>query len=144
MATLTVHLKPSRRLTIILCLAHFIAASMLFPLALPVAVKLAGVAMLIISLAYYLRKDALLSADGSIINFELSDEMQCKLTARSGKLQVCSILGSTFVASYLTVLILKPENKFFIRSIVILPDSIDAEVFRLLRVLLRWKWKDKN
>ena len=144
MTLLTVHLKPSRRLTIILSLAHFAAAGALWSLALSFAVKLAGVAILVISLIYYLRKDSLLSAKDAVAAFELSDEMQCTLTTQSGESIVCAIQGSTFVAPYLTVLNLKPENRFFTRSVVIFPDSIDAEAYRRLRVLLRWKWRDAS
>ena len=60
----------------------------------------------------------------------------------------CTLLGSSFVEPYLTVLELKPLEplkswrRFSSRSVVILPDGIDAEGFRQLRVLLRWKWKD--
>lgn len=99
---------------------------------------------LAISLAYYLRQDALLSADNAVIAFVLSDEMQCIVTVRSGESMICNILGNTFVAPYLTVLNLKPVGKFFTRSIVILPDGVDAEEFRQLRVWLRWKWKDNS
>jgi len=144
MTILTVHLKPSLRLTVILSLAHLAAASLLWPLALPFAVKVVSVPILVISLTYYLRKDALLNANDAVVVFELSDEMQCTLTPRSGETIVCSILGSTFVAPYLIVLNLKPAGKSFMRSVVILADGIDAEEFRQLRVWLRWKWKDVN
>jgi len=110
----------------------------------PFAIKLVGVAMLIISLKYYLRKDALLSARNAVVAFELSEEMKCTLTTQAGESIACTIQGNTFVAPYLTVLNLKPENQFFTRSVVILPDNIDTEVFRRLRVLLRWKWRDTN
>jgi len=144
MAILTVHLKLSRQLTIILSLSHFVAANALWPLVLPFTVNLVSVAIVLISLIYYLKKDALLSARNAVVAFELSDEMQCTLTTQSGESIVCTIQGSTFVAPYLTVLNLKPENQFFTQSIVILPDNIDTEVFRRLRVLLRWKWRDAN
>jgi toxin CptA len=32
--------------------------------------------------------------------------------------------------------------KILLAQRMILPDGIDAEEFRQLRVLLRWKWKD--
>lgn len=145
MTLLTVHLKLSRRLIMILSLSHFVAASALYPLTImPFAIKLVGVAMLIISLKYYLRKDALLSARNAVVAFELSEEMKCTLTTQAGESIACTIQGNTFVAPYLTVLNLKPENQFFTRSVVILPDNIDTEVFRRLRVLLRWKWRDTN
>ncbi len=143
MALLTVHLKRSPQLITILSLAHFIAAFALYPLtAIPSAIKLVGVAMILISFNYYLKKDALLSARNAVVVFELSDGMQCTLKTQSGESIVCTIQSSTFVAPYLTVLNLKPENQFFTRSVVILPDSIDADVFRRLRVLLKWKWRD--
>ena len=50
-------------------------------------------------------------------------------------------VASKAMAPYLVVLNLKLPNKFLGSSVVILPDSIDGEEFRRLRVLLRWKWK---
>ena len=141
---LVVHLKPSRHLAVILGIAHVAAAGLLWPLALPVAVKMAGAAVLAISLAFYLRHYALLLSPGAAVAFELSDEMACTLETRRGERIVCALLGSSFVAPYLTVLNLKPEGKFFTRSVVILADAIDAEEFRQLRVLLRWKYREEN
>ncbi len=142
MAALSVRLKSSTHLAAILNSAHIIAAVLLWPLALPIGIKLAGVVIMVMSLIYYLRHDALLSASTAVVAFELSDTMQCTLETRSGKSIICTILVSTFVAPYLTVVNLQPLDQFFARSVVILPDSIDAEEFRRLRVLLRWKWKD--
>ena len=136
---LVVHLKPSRNLAVILGFAHFAAAGLLWPLALPVVVKLAGAAVLAVSLIFYLRHYALLRSPRAVVAFELSDEMACTLETRRGERIGCALLGSSFVAPYLTVLNLKPEEKFFTRSVVILADAIDAEEFRQLRVLLRWK-----
>lgn len=108
------------------------------------SVKLLGVALLVTSLVYYSRHYALLKSPESIVAFELSEAMQCMLNTRSGKHIPCVILGSTFVAPYLVVLNLRPENKWLDCSVVIFPDSIDGEEFRQLRVLLRWKWKPTN
>lgn len=141
MPDLFIHLQPSYRLVAILSLAHLIAASFLWPLALPLEVKAIIVVLLIISLLYYLRKDALLSADDAVIALQLKEDMCCIVTTRSGQSITCRILGSTFVAPYLTVMNLQPAGKFFMRSVVILPDSIKGDEFRRLRVWLRWKWK---
>lgn len=157
---LVVRLKPSRRLAVMLSFAHFAAIGLLWPLILPASAKLAGSAMLIFSLVFYLRRYALLRSPDSVMNIELSEEMICTLETGRGDRIVCALLGSSFVAPYLTLLELKPLKRqkytelpfppkhpkrrrgFFARSIVILPDGIDAEQFRQLRVLLRWKWKD--
>lgn len=141
---LVVHLKPSRYLAVILGIAHVATAGLLWPLALPVAVKLAGVAILAISLIFYLRHYAWLHSPGATVAFELSDEMAYTLETRRGERIGCTLLDSSFVAPYLTVLNLKPEGKFFTRSVVILADAIDAEEFRQLRVLLRWKFREES
>ncbi len=108
--------------------------------------------LLTVSLVFYVRHYAWLTSPGAITGLELglepSDEMTCTLESQRGERIVCALLGSSFAAPYLTVLELKPRKpskswrKFFTRSVVILPDGIDAEEFRQLRVLLRWKWKD--
>lgn len=144
MSVLIIHRKPSYRLAAILSLAHLAAAGLLGLLELPLVIKAIAAAALVFSLIYYLRQDALLAASDAVVVLVLSDEMQCILTTRSDELIVCSILGSTFVAPYLTVLNLQPVGKFFTRSVVILPDGIDAEEFRQLRVWLRWKWKNSK
>ena len=108
------------------------------------SVKLLGIVFLVASLVFYLRHYALLKSPESIVAFELSEAMQCTLETRDGQHLNCVILGSTFVAPYLVVLNLKPQNKFLGCSVVIFPDSIDGQEFRQLRVLLRWKWKTAN
>lgn len=144
MTALSVRLRPSIRLTAILSTAHGIAFFLLCLLPLSMGIQLIGAAALACSLAFNLGRYGLLNMAGAIVAFELSDELRCTLETRCGGLMVCTILASTFVASYLIVMNLKPDNYFFSRSIVILPDGIDAEEFRQLRVLLRWKWKNGN
>ncbi len=144
LANFSVHLKPSLQLTVILSVAHFLVTFLLWPLTLPMSVKLLGIVFLAASLVFYLRHYALLISPESIVAFELSEAMHCTLETRDGQHLACVILGSTFVAPYLVVLNLKPQNKFLGCSVVILPDSIDGGEFRQLRVLLRWKWKAKN
>jgi toxin CptA len=156
---LVVQLKPSIRLVVMLSLAHFSAIGLLWPLTLPAAVKLAGSAILALSLFFYLRHYALLRSPESVMRLELSDDMTCTLELRRGERIACTLLGSSFVTPYLTVLELKPHKlpeplqplvlpisrtlrRFSARSIVIMPDGVDIEKFRQLRVLLRWKWKD--
>ena len=163
---LIIRLKPSMRLVMILSLAHFSAIGLLWPLMLPTAAKLIGSVILTLSLSFHLRRYALLRSPASVTGLELSDKMTCTLELRRGERIACSVLGSSFVAPYLTVLELKPlktldsgesmpsltpsvlstplspPRLFLGRSVAILPDGIDAEEFRRLRVLLRWKWKD--
>lgn len=147
---LVLRLGSSFRLALMLGLAHLSAISLLWPLMLPVAAKLASTAALAISLVIYLRHHALRSSPGSITGLALAEDMTCTLETRRGERIACALLGSSFVAPYLTVLELKPLNgtrwsdRLRSRSVVILPDVIAEEDFRRLRVLLRWKWKEQN
>ncbi|MDO9312676.1 MAG: hypothetical protein Q7T85_13460, partial [Nitrosomonas sp.] len=113
MSVLIIHRKPSYQLAAILSLAHLAAAGLLWLLELPLGIKAIAIAALVFSLIYYLRQDALLTANDAVEFFELSSEMQCTLTTRSGESVGCSILGGTFVTPYLAVLNLKSSGKFF-------------------------------
>jgi toxin CptA len=48
------------------------------------------------------------------------------------------ILDGSFVAPWLTIVRWLPEGARFARTVLILPDMVDAGDFRRLRVLLRW------
>lgn len=126
---------------VIMSVTHFLVVFLLWPLTLPMSVKLLGVVLIIASFVFYARHYALLISPESIVAFELSEAMWCTLKTRSGQHIPCVVLGSTFVAPYLTVLNLRPRSRFLDCSVVIFPDSIDGEKFRQLRVWLRWKWK---
>jgi hypothetical protein len=117
---LAIRLKPFIRLAVILGFAYFAAIGMLWPLTLPPVIKLMDTALLAVSLFFYSQYYALLRLWGSVVAFERSDEMSCALeTRRSGRI-ICMLLGSSFVAPYLTALNLKPSGGFFTPSVVIL------------------------
>lgn len=151
---LAIRLKPSIRLAGMLSFAHLAAIVLLLPLELSIWAKFAGSALLVVSLVFYVRRYALLRSPDSISGLELTNEMVCTVETKGGDRTACALLGSSFVAPYLTVLELMPLRlsrdeqaprswrSYFSRSVVILPDGIDPEEFRQLRVSLRWKWKD--
>ena len=141
MIALSIKLKPSIYLTAILTVAHFGTIGLWWQLSISTDFKLIGTLLLLISLILYCRHHALLVSPKSIVALELNDTMECTLETKTGKHVTCEILGNTFVAPYLVVLNLKPLNGSSARSVIILADAIDVELFRQLRVVLRWKWK---
>ncbi|WMJ07360.1 protein YgfX [Nitrosomonas sp. sh817] len=141
MENLIIRRKPSYLLAAILIIAHTATACVLWTLALSWILKSMTIILIIISLIHYVRKDALLMANNAVTELVLTENSQCVATMRSNKKIVCNILNNSFVSPYLSVLILQPEGNFFTDSITILPDGIDDEAFRQLRVWLRWKWK---
>jgi len=131
-------LRPSAILAAILLVAHTAAVAVLFVLNLPTWTLVAGAAVLICNLLYVL--DAvLLRRHDALVAIEITSERGINAQSRSGKWCEYEVLNDTFVSAFLSVLRLKDVDGVAIRRIVILPDSIDREDFRQLRVSLRWK-----
>lgn len=137
--TSTVHLRPSWHLATLLVGVHCCAIFLLWMIALPPWVIVAASMVIAASGALYVAKDALRTLPQSIVGMEIRGDGSCILETRSWARKEYKLLASSFVAPYLTVLNFKPAGECFVKSVVILPDSIDAEDFRRLRVLLRWK-----
>jgi len=142
MTELFIKLQPSRKLAILLSMAHCTAAGVFWPLPLPAAVKILVTLLLASSLYFYLRRYAWLNSPHAIVSLRLSEKSYCRARMLSNNYSDYRIDGDTFVAPYMTVLCLKVNQAAGRRTIVILPDAIDAEAFRQLRVWLRWKWGD--
>lgn len=142
-SALSIQLQPSRQLAVLLSLAHCTAAGVFWPLALPVVVKIMITLLLAGSLYYYLRRYAWLAFPQSIMTLHLTGRNRCKIETCVGKSINTVIDASTFVAPYMTVLCLKIEQTYRYRTVVILPDNIDAGSFRRLRVWLKWRWQDE-
>ncbi len=142
MDELTIHLKPSWQLAIMFSCAHVACIIIILLLDGSILLKTGGILLLTLSVIYYISLYALLLLPNTIVSLYLSDHCNCMTQTRSGQQQYWRIQGSSFVTSYLTVLSLRSNESVVDRSIVILPDSIDTEQFRQLRVWLRWKWKD--
>lgn len=130
-------LQPSRYLAAVLVVVHGSALAVLFPLTLPVWAKTALAIVILFSLAYHLRRDALLSSRIAVMALLLEEE-QAVLTLRRGDQLAGQILRNTLVTPFITVLNVLPQGAHLARSVVILPDSLDAETFRQLRVRLKW------
>ena len=129
-------LRPSRYLMAVLIAAHSITLASLLPLALPVWAKVALALFLLLSLVYYLHRDAWLSASAGMV-LALEDGLVALVTHGSNRL-VGQVLRHSLVTPSITVLNVLPQGGHFARSVVILPDSLDAESFRQLRVWLKW------
>ena len=144
MDELTLHIKPSQQLTLLFSCAHMGCIIIIALLDGSMLLKASGMLLLALSLIYYIRTYASLQSANAIVSLYLSRDSTCITQTRSGQQQHWHIEGSSFVTPYLTVLSLKSNELLFSRSIVIFPDNIDAELFRQLRVWLRWKWKDTD
>lgn len=129
--------RPSHHLAIMLVVAHGAALLALLALALPLWAMAALLLLLLFSLLHHLRRDAWLSAPSSGVKLVLEEE-GVVLTVRNGDQLTGRLLHDSLITPFLTVLNVLPQGAYLTRSIIILPDSLDNESFRQLRVWLKW------
>ena len=136
---LQISLRRSWILAGILAAAYVTAMVIVLLLVLPRALQYPAIGVLAISLALSVRRSALLQAPNSVVSLEIAPDGTCSLRLRGGDWLPCMALGSTYVTGLVVVANLKETEQGRVYHAVILPDSLDAEDFRRLRVWLRWK-----
>ena len=140
---LNIRLKSSVYLALLLSTAHAIAVGLVLILPLPIGLKIVTTLVFCVSLVFYLKRNARLTAPNSIVALEVREDGTCAIETRSGKRLDCILLPTSYVSASLTILNLKVGGELLVRHVVIFPDAINSEDFRKLRVLLRWKFKAK-
>ena len=137
---LKISLHPSRTLIVVISAGHFLALTLVWPLALPLSIKLALCAVLTASYLFYLWQQR--AQNSRVIQqLKLRSEGDAKLQTRGGEWVVGKILATSYVSPYLTILNIKLTTRRFATHLVLFPDAIDAEDYRKLRVWLKWKEK---
>jgi len=135
---LRVSIGRSVRLTWVLCLAHAGGVAVLVPVFLPVWIKALITVAILASLLHSLMHVALLKTANAVIAVELKDKGAVFFRTRRGDWRDGTLSGSSYVSSWLTILVLVEEGRRNARCVVIVPDNVDADEFRRLRVKLRW------
>lgn len=130
-------LHPSRIFSALLFSVYSLA--ILIVLILPIAdwARAALVVLLLCALVYYLRRNAWLSLPSSPVAIRIAGK-DIALLGRDGSELTGQVWADSVVTPMLTILNILPQGKRNMRSVVIFPDSMDAERFRELRVLLKW------
>lgn len=118
---------------------HGFAAAMLGFVPLPQWLAMAIFPLLAGSAWFYSRRDGLRRSPASLVALRLHADRRCEFRTRGGDWQEAELLGSSFVAPYLTVLNLRPLDRRLVRHLVILPDALPSDDFRRLRVWLKWR-----
>jgi toxin CptA len=95
------------------------------------------VIVLILSAIYYCLRDALLALASSWISLRFEDE-RVVLCNRNGDEFTGKLLGSSVVTPLLVILQISLPNYLLKQNVVLMPDSMDAESFRKLRVAVKW------
>jgi toxin CptA len=135
--------KPSVRLTLIICMMGLGAGAILILPALIWQIKLPLGFLILTAVIYNVGQYGLLLLPWSCIALNVSSSNQLQLVFRNGKVLSVDVCRDSVVTPYLTVVSCKEQNanffaRVFIRHLLILPDMLDAETYRQLRVWLRW------
>ncbi|HXU93828.1 MAG TPA: protein YgfX [Gallionella sp.] len=130
-------LKPSTRLSMLLILCHLLVAGVVFLTALPVATMLTIFLLIVLSLVYYLARDALLLLPNSWREIALSPE-EVSVVLRNGSGFTGQVSGETFISPHFIVLGVRVEDRRLPFFRVIFPDALGRDRFREVCVRLRF------
>lgn len=133
-----VALQPSRQLAWLLVLmgCSMCTVAVLLPIPLWSRV-LAGIAVAG-AVLYHLARDAALRLPWSVLALEVGAGESLRVLGRGEGWSDAEVLGSSFVTPWLCVINVRLPGRFWTRTVVLLPDSAQAEPFRRLRVWLKW------
>jgi toxin CptA len=84
-----------------------------------------------------LRRATSIGMRGSIAGIELAPDRRAIITDRSGRRIAGLVQPESYVGALLTTLLLRPDGARRSRALAIWPDTMRADEFRRLRVLLR-------
>jgi toxin CptA len=136
---LRISLKPSRILALLLLLAHALSLAVLWPLALPLWLRAAGGAAVLASAIFYIRRDALLAARGSVVALTLHTDGGAAIERRDGVRREAQLVDEHFVSARVAIARYRLDGERRRRSVTVLPDMISNADFRALRVHLKWR-----
>jgi toxin CptA len=131
-------LKPSRSLAVVFAGAHLVAAFSAVVLELPLPAKAGVVLAVATSLYRSLRRYAWLRGAASIVFFELPRAESIVVRRHDGRCSSGRVLGTTLVTPVLTVINVRLQASRFAQHVLLVPDNLDAEDFRAVRILLKW------
>ena len=136
---LQISLNPSRLLAAILIVAHACAIGLVLMIELPQWLKLAAASGLVLQCILVVYRRAFLHGAEPVIALEVSSDHRLSIRTRRSGWQECDVLGSTYVSPYLTIMNLRLSSERMARHVTLLPDSLNRDDFRRLRVWLKWK-----
>jgi len=131
-------LKPSYWLATILGISSLGACIIVICMPMPISLRIVICVPVILAALYFIAEQALVLLPWSLTGLALNAKGELSAMRKDGLNSAASVQPSSFVAAYLTVLNLKVSDSRWRKNLVLTPDRVDAEAFRLLRVWLRW------
>lgn len=131
--------QPSRYLMLALASAHAAVVAVFLSIPVPQSALILLLSVLVASMVYYIMRDGWLKLDVSWTALRLDGD-QAVLINRAGEEWKADLLRASVVMPHLVVLNFSGGKWRRSHSVVLLPDSMDAESFRHLRVALKWRF----
>ncbi|MDD5177345.1 MAG: hypothetical protein PHQ05_13080 [Sterolibacterium sp.] len=131
-STLTLH--PSKRLALLLLVAHGGALGLIAAVPLPFWIKLVLLLGVLLSAWHALKCS---QGRQRIVRLTLREDGVLDYARLGGEVGEAHVHPQTTVTPQLTVVLLRSKRR--IEPLVLLPDSLDAEEFRKLCLWLRWR-----
>lgn len=128
-----INLQTSKFFFVLLSLLHLCAVFCVIPLGLPILIKIFLVIFVFLSFIYYLKIYIFLNYKSSIIKIGLRKK-EFLLYTKSGHILNGTILGNSFISSFLMVLNFRIENKKMIKAVPLFIDMMPKENWRRLRM----------
>jgi toxin CptA len=129
---------PSVYLALCLIFSHTVVLVSLFFILLPNFVLSLLYLVLSFSLFYYILRDAMLKLSRSWVAFRLEQD-RIVLIRRDGHEWAGKLLDSSFTTPYLVLLNFSGGRWFEKTSLILMADSVNAQSFRQLRIILNWR-----
>ncbi len=130
-------IKPSPRLAMLLLLSHAIVSTVLYVTVMPLPAKLVMLILVLLSLFYYLARDALLLFPDSWSEISF-DQDSVYVVTRDGSGFFGQIVSSSTVSPYFVVLRVMLQGHRLPVFRTIFPDALDTGAFRELCVHLKF------
>ena len=128
---------PSRQLELCILFGHSVAVITLFFVPIPEIAFCLLLVILLWSAAYFVLRDARLILPNSNVAISLEGS-RIVLFNRNGEELVGTLLPSSLIMPQIVILNIALPNCLCRQNVVLMPDSMDAELFRQLRVILKW------
>ncbi len=137
LATLRLPVKTSPILLIVVISVHFICLFLPWLTGLALYIKGILISAVLISLCYYSYQYRFYNADNRVIELILGEDDNWQVKMNDGAVHQAKLSHNRFVHPLLTIILLMYENsrEYFIFT----PETLDADLFRRLRVRLRFQ-----
>ncbi len=137
LAPIDVIFKPSRALAALLLVAHGASAVLVSITPLPLWIKTIALAAIALSAWYNVRRYALLATHNAVRRLRIlaSGDVEIERANR----ERATLTGEQFIHPRLTIIRCRTDSNRRPIAIVIVPDMLDPETFRALRVRLKWR-----